>query len=58
VLRDVCARYANCLFDQLALFGHRFSTRDVSKLDYFHPSLRGQAALANVTWSASWWPSQ
>jgi hypothetical protein len=58
VLRDVCAQYANCLFDQLALFRHRFSTRDVSKLDYFHPSLRGQAALADVTWLASWWSSQ
>jgi hypothetical protein len=26
-------------------------------LDYFHPSLSGQAALARVTWAASWWPS-
>jgi hypothetical protein len=27
----------------------------VSKLDYFHPSLAGQAALAAITWQRSWW---
>jgi hypothetical protein len=27
----------------------------VSKLDYFHPSLSGQATLAALTWRASWW---
>lgn len=33
---------------------------DVSTLDYFHPSLSGQARLANVTWEAgpyAGWPS-
>jgi hypothetical protein len=24
-------------------------------LDYFHPDLQGQAALARVTWAASFW---
>jgi hypothetical protein len=27
----------------------------VSKLDYFHPSLSGQAALASLSWQHSWW---
>jgi hypothetical protein len=32
-------------------------TRDeVSRLDYFHPDLDGQAALARITWPVSWWP--
>jgi hypothetical protein len=26
-------------------------------LDFFHPSLSGQASLARVTWTASWWPT-
>ena len=32
-----------------------FAREDVSKLDYFHPSLAGQADLAAVTWAHSWW---
>jgi hypothetical protein len=27
----------------------------VSRLDYFHPSLLGQATLAAETWRVSWW---
>jgi hypothetical protein len=34
-----------------------FSASQVSKLDYFHPSLAGQAALASITWQRSWWGS-
>src|ERR671911_524029 len=36
---------------------YQFSASQVSTLDFFHPSLSGQAALARVTWAASWWPS-
>jgi lysophospholipase L1-like esterase len=57
VLGDVCAKHANCRFDHMAVFEYHISTSDVSTLDYFHPSLRGQAALASLTWSASWWRS-
>jgi lysophospholipase L1-like esterase len=55
VLAQQCAQFANCRFDGDAVFNYSFSTSDVSKLDYFHPSLSGQAALAYVTWGASWW---
>jgi lysophospholipase L1-like esterase len=55
VLAQQCAQFANCRFDGYAVFNYSFGTGDVSKLDYFHPSLSGQAALANVTWGASWW---
>jgi lysophospholipase L1-like esterase len=57
VLADVCGQYPMCRFDDNAVFNYPFSTNDVSKLDYFHPSLSGQAALASVTWQHSWWPT-
>lgn len=57
VLEQECSAYVNCLFDGYAVFQTQFVSSDVSHLDYFHPSLSGQAKLANVTWGASWWPS-
>jgi lysophospholipase L1-like esterase len=57
ILADTCAAYARCRWDGLAVYNYAFSASQVSKLDYFHPSLSGQAALASVTWAASWWPS-
>jgi lysophospholipase L1-like esterase len=55
VLADVCSRYAFCRFDGDAVFNYQFSTSQVSTLDYFHPSLSGQAAFASITWAQSWW---
>jgi lysophospholipase L1-like esterase len=55
VLAQECAAYANCRFDQNAVYTYAFSKSQVSKLDYFHPSLSGQAALAAITWATSWW---
>jgi lysophospholipase L1-like esterase len=55
VLAQQCATYANCRFDGYAVYNYAFTKSQVSTLDYFHPSLSGQAALANVTWGASWW---
>ena len=55
VLAAVCGQYAMCRFDDGAVFGYAFSAGQVSKLDYFHPSLSGQAALASITWASSWW---
>jgi lysophospholipase L1-like esterase len=55
VLADVCGRYAICRFDGDAVFDHEFSAGQVSRLDYFHPSIAGQAALASLTWQRSWW---
>jgi len=57
VLADVCSQYAFCRFDDYAVFNYQFSASQVSKLDYFHPSLAGQSALASVTWQHSWWPT-
>ena len=55
VLRSECAVVVHCRYDRGATFSHQFTRSDVSKLDYFHPSLSGQANLARITWAASWW---
>jgi lysophospholipase L1-like esterase len=57
ILADVCAGNARCRWDDKAVYNYRFSASQVSALDFFHPSLSGQAALARVTWTASWWPN-
>ena len=52
VLASVCAQYVMCAFDGNAVFDYPFEPRHVSTRDYFHPSLEGQRALAEVTWDA------
>jgi lysophospholipase L1-like esterase len=51
VLHDVCAQYAHCRFDNYVGFNTAFTTDDVSTLDYFHPSLAGQAHIASLAWA-------
>ena len=51
-----CARHpAQCRHDGNAVFEHRFDLADVSPVDYWHPSRRGQATLARVAWEAGFW---
>ncbi len=57
ILADGCRAYDRCRWDGWAVYNYQFSASQVSTLDYFHPSLSGQAALARVTWAASWWAS-
>jgi lysophospholipase L1-like esterase len=59
-LADVCAEFKRCLFDNNAVFNSQFTTADVATLttvgitaDYFHPSIHGQASLAETTWDAT-----
>jgi lysophospholipase L1-like esterase len=55
-LADACGKYGdNCRWDGGATYNYKFSASQLSTLDFFHPSLSGQAALAQVTWQASWW---
>jgi lysophospholipase L1-like esterase len=49
-LAEVCALYAQCTFDNNAIFNDVFTPADVSTLDYFHPSLSGQQRLAWGSW--------
>jgi lysophospholipase L1-like esterase len=55
VLEDVCATWSNCRFDGYLTYDYDFTPAMVSRLDWFHPSLAGQATLAALTWNASWW---
>ncbi|MBA0128287.1 SGNH/GDSL hydrolase family protein [Haloechinothrix sp. YIM 98757] len=51
-LESVCADYSRCEFDGNAVFGTTFEERHVTTRDYFHPSVEGQALLAEVTWQS------
>jgi len=57
ILAQECAKYPRCRWDGGAVYNYQFTASQVSTLDFFHPSLSGQAALARITWAASWWPS-
>jgi lysophospholipase L1-like esterase len=57
VLDEVCATWSNCRFDNYLTYNYDFIPSMVSRLDWFHPSLTGQATLAALTWNASWWGS-
>lgn len=54
ILTEVCGHYTNCRSDGGAVYNYNFSAADISVRDYFHPSLRGQAILAGITWNAAW----
>jgi lysophospholipase L1-like esterase len=56
-LDEVCATWTNCRFDDYLTYNYDFTPSMVSRLDWFHPSLAGQATLAALTWRASWWGS-
>lgn len=49
-LARVCASVANCTFDRNAVADFAFTSSHISTLDYFHPSISGQAKLAEITW--------
>ena len=52
-LAQACAAYGtNCLFDNNAVFGYPFALSQISTWDYFHPNASGQAALAQVSYTA------
>lgn len=46
VLEAVCEAYPQCDFDENYVFNSRLRPEDVSTIDYFHPSVTGQARLA------------
>ena len=51
-LESVCAQYVHCRFDQNGGFNMAFTPAHVSTLDYFHPSVAGEALAAGVAWDA------
>jgi hypothetical protein len=56
-LADVCALYAACLWDEWAAFNYEFVPAEISSIDFFHPSVQGQAGIAELTWAAGYWPA-
>lgn len=58
ILAEACSRFANCRWDGGAVYGYKFPASAVSTLDFFHPGLGGQAALADLTWNASYWADE
>ncbi len=55
ILAAACGSYREiCRHDGGAVYSYPFSAADVSVLDYFHPSMLGQARLAGITWDAAW----
>ncbi|MEU8823478.1 SGNH/GDSL hydrolase family protein [Streptomyces sp. NPDC048636] len=49
VLKDVCGQDQLCRYDP-AVHNYRFSTRELSKWDWFHPSKAGQQQLAAMAY--------
>ncbi|MGW4082240.1 SGNH/GDSL hydrolase family protein [Streptomyces sp. NPDC004822] len=50
VLRDVCAKDRRCRFDGGAVHDFRFGQAQLSQWDFFHPSVDGQARLAEIAY--------
>jgi len=47
-----------CTYDQALLAESGFTIKDLSTVDYFHPSLSGQAKMAADAWRADAWASR
>ncbi|MEV3973586.1 SGNH/GDSL hydrolase family protein [Streptomyces sp. NPDC050698] len=50
VLEEVCAEDERCRYDGGAVYDYRFGTAQLSRWDYFHPSVDGQARLAEIAY--------
>ncbi|MFJ9741262.1 SGNH/GDSL hydrolase family protein [Streptomyces sp. NPDC101166] len=50
VLEEVCAKDLRCRFDGGAVYDYRFGTDQLSHWDWFHPSVNGQARLAEIAY--------
>jgi lysophospholipase L1-like esterase len=50
VLREVCGEDPLCRYDGGTVFDYRFTTAQLSRLDFFHPSKDGQQRLAEIAY--------
>lgn len=53
-LDTICTAYEQCKYDRGVGYEYRFRAEEVSTNDYFHPSLAGQATIAEIEWGATW----
>jgi lysophospholipase L1-like esterase len=51
-IERVCAVTERCLDDGGAVFAYAFTADEISAIDYFHPSIAGQRAIAQIAWDA------
>ena len=49
------ANRLHCRSNPKSLAEHDFTIKDLSRVDYFHPSLSGQAKMAEAAWKAGYW---
>jgi len=54
VLRQECAKLPTCRYDHGVVFKNKFDLSFVSPIDYFHPSIVGQAGISARTWQATY----
>jgi lysophospholipase L1-like esterase len=47
-----CAAAQGCIDDGGAVFAYDFSPDEISGIDFFHPSVAGQRAIAEIAWTA------
>ena len=52
VLAEICGTLDNCVWDGGALHDFDVTAEDISPVDHFHPSLAGQAKIADTAWTA------
>ncbi|MFC5632315.1 SGNH/GDSL hydrolase family protein [Streptomyces bullii] len=50
VLKEVCAKDERCRYDGGAVYDYRFGPEQLSHWDWFHPSVNGQARLAEIAY--------
>jgi lysophospholipase L1-like esterase len=50
VLGEVCAKDSRCRYDGGEVFDYRFTGRQLSHWDWFHPSKNGQKSLAEIAY--------
>ncbi|MEU6014511.1 SGNH/GDSL hydrolase family protein [Streptomyces sp. NPDC047515] len=50
VLREVCAKDLRCRYDGGAVYDYRFTGKQLSQWDWFHPGRNGQARLAEIAY--------
>ena len=48
----VCAAAERCIDDGGAVFAYDFSADEISAIDFFHPSIAGQRAIAGIAWES------
>ncbi|RKS80211.1 lysophospholipase L1-like esterase [Motilibacter peucedani] len=54
VLRQECAALPTCRYDHGTVFKTDYALADLSPIDYYHPSVSGQARLSANTWPETW----